>query len=250
MRQDAAGVSEPNLGIIVPNMGSNKHPPGDPIGNALFGRTTQAILRLFFGHPERRFYQRQVIRMLGLGSGAVQRELAALAQAGIIDRAVEGRQAYYQASSRCPIFAELRALVQKTFGVADVIAEALRPLRTRISLAFIYGSVASGSEKAGSDVDLMVIGDEISLDDVVASIGEAQEKLGREVNPSLYRTEEFSRKLAKRHHFLSSVLAAPKIFLIGGDDDLARLAEGGMAEGAPDEPSRNRRADRRRRAGP
>lgn len=227
-------------------MGAKKSTSADATAAALFGATRQAVLGLLFGHADQRFYQRQIIRMIGLGSGAVQRDLGQLTGAGILTRTVEGRQTYYQANRQCPVFDELRGLIRKTFGMAGVLRSALGPLASRIQLAFIYGSMATGRETAASDVDLMVVGEQISLHDVVTVLAEAQRHLGREVNPSVYRTEEFCRKLAGGQHFLSSIMAGPKVFLIGDENELTRLAETRVAQGAQDQPARDRRAVRRR----
>lgn len=228
------------MGTIVPIMGS--------IGTALFGATRQAVLRALFGHSDRRFYLRQIIRLAGLGSGTVQRELAGLTRAGILTRTVEGTQTYYQANPRCPVFGELRGLVRKTFGVAEVLQGALQSLAGSIRLAFLYGSVVTGTETAASDIDVMVVGDGVSLDDVVSAFAGSQRDLGREVNPSVYRTEEFCRKLAEGQHFLSSVVAGPKILLIGDEGELSRLAQVGVDQGAQNKPARNRRPARGRRS--
>jgi predicted nucleotidyltransferase len=219
----------------------------EPIGAALFGATRQAVLRLLFGHADRRFYQRQIIRSLQLGSGAVQRELEQLVASGILTRTTEGRQTYFQANRGCPVFEELRGLVRKTFGVAQVLQDGLSAVAGRVRIAFIYGSVAAGSERADSDVDVMVIGDRLSLDDVVGALGESQRELAREVNPSVYRTEEFCRKLAQGQHFLVSVVSGPKIFLVGDENELGGLAAVRMAQGARDQSSGNRRPIRHRR---
>ncbi len=159
---------------------------------------------------------------------------------------MEGRQIYFQANRRCPIFEELHGIVRKTFGVARVLNEALTPLEDRIRVAFIFGSVAKGTETSMSDVDVMVVGEELSLSDIVSAIAQAQRVLGREINPSVYPTEEFYRKLAEGHHFISSVVAGEKIFLIGDEHELIRLAQIRVAQGAQDKPRRNRRPVRRR----
>jgi len=195
------------------------------IGAALFGATRQAVLRLLFVHPEQRFYQRQIIRLVGLGFGTAQRELEQLVSAGIITRTVEGRQTYFQANRDCPVFEELRGLVRKTFGVADVLRNGLAVLRDRVQLAFIYGSIATATEKADSDIDIMIVGGEVSLHDVVAALAGAQNELRREVNPSVYRAEEFRRKVSKDHHFLAGVVAGAKIFLIGDEHELAGMVQ-------------------------
>jgi predicted nucleotidyltransferase len=217
------------------------------IGAALFGATRQAVLRLLFGQPGRRFYQREIIRSLCVGSGAVQRELEQLAACGILTRTVEGRQTYFQANDSCPVFDELRGMVRKTFGIADVLRDGLLNLPADVRLAFIYGSVAAGNETGASDVDVMVVGDRLTLDEVVGALGDAQRDLGREVNPSVYRAEEFCRKLAQGHHFLSRVVQGPKIFLIGDENELNGLANLRVAQGTQDQPPGNRRPVRRRR---
>ena len=239
---------DPILGTIIPRMGTARLTRvSNSVGAALFGATRQAVLSLLFGHPDQRFYQRQIIRALALGFGAVQRELEQLVGAGIVTRTIEGRQTYFQANRECPVFTELQGLVRKTFGVAQALQKGLVPLSEKVCLAFVYGSVAAGTEKAGSDIDVMVIGDEISLEDVVAAVADAQVALEREVNPSVYHTEEFYRKLAGGHHFLANVVAGPKIFLIGDEHELAGLAQLRMAQGAQDKPAGDLRPVRHRR---
>jgi hypothetical protein len=122
------------------------------IGEALYGQTRQGVLSLFFGQPDRRFLQKEAIKRIGLGSGTVQRELERLWRAEILVRTTEGRQTYYQANHRCPVFEELRGLVRKTFGATQVLQQALEPIANRIDVAFIFGSVASGTERSESDL--------------------------------------------------------------------------------------------------
>jgi predicted nucleotidyltransferase len=233
------------MGTIKPSMGI-ANAPSITVGDALYPRTRQAVLRLFFSHPDKRFLQKEVIRQLGVGSGAVQRELDRLSKAEILVRTVDGRQTYFQANPASPILEELRSLVRKTFGVAYVLQEALRPIAKSIELAFIFGSVASGTEKSASDVDLMVVSDDVSLSDLIPAIREAEHELNREVNPSLYSTREFRRKLAEGRNFLTNVVHRPKLFLIGSDNELGRLAEIRLAQAPQDEPRRNRGTGGRR----
>ncbi|MBI5548844.1 MAG: ArsR family transcriptional regulator [Deltaproteobacteria bacterium] len=199
------------------------------LGSTLFGKARRAVLALTLGHPDESFHLRRIARFAGMGMGAVQRELQQLTQVGILRRTVSGRQVYYQADRDCPVFAELHGLVLKTAGVADVLRDALVTLGDRITVAVIYGSVARASERRGSDVDVMVVG-EVSFADCVDALGPAQERLGREVNPTVYPPAEFLEKMRARNHFLARVLAAPKIFLIGSERDLARLAQERLAE--------------------
>jgi predicted nucleotidyltransferase len=202
----------------------------DTTAAALFGSVRQAVLGLFFDHPDERFYQRQVVQSLAIGSGAVQRELARLVAGGILTRTVEGRQAYYQVNQNGTVYPELHGLVRKTMGVAGVLRESLGPLAGQVRLAFIYGSMARREEQAQSDVDLMIVGDNIRLSEISPIIHSARQALRREVNPTTYRTEEFLRKLNEGHHFVCGVVNGPKVFLIGSQDELDRLAERGTGD--------------------
>lgn len=212
----------PIMGILLPIVGSDTVPSGS--SPSLFGRTRQALLALLYSRADEEHLQESLIQLAGLGRGTVQRELDFLARAGVIRRTVRGRQVYFQANAQSPIYAELRGLVVKTSGVADVLRGALVHLSERISVAFIYGSVAKGAERRGSDVDLMVIGD-VSFTEVSEALSQAQKTIGREVNPSVYTPADFRAKLKAKHHFLCTVLSAEKIFLIGDDDELGRLAK-------------------------
>jgi predicted nucleotidyltransferase len=203
---------------------------GKPISAALFNKNRRAVLALLFGHPDQEFYLRQIVRACGGGVGAVQRELKQLADAGIIRRAARHKQVYFRANAACPVFEELKSLVLKTAGVADVLRVALAPLGDRIVVAFIFGSVARAQQKRESDVDCVVVG-QVTFSEVVESLADAQQHLAREVNPVVYSPEEFRSKLATGHHFLTRVLKKPKVFLIGDEDELARLAAKRVARG-------------------
>jgi len=184
------------------------------LGTTLFGKTRRSVLALLYSHPDESFYLRQIARTTGAGMGALQRELKLLSEAGVIQRSEIGQQAFFKANEDCPVFHELRNLIIKTFGVADVVRAALSPLADKIELAFIFGSMVSGEFKQSSDLDVMVIG-KIEFAEIVAALTPIQETLAREINPSVYPPEEFRSKLAGGHHFLKTVLSAPKIFLIG-----------------------------------
>jgi len=200
---------------------------------ALFGQTRRAILALLYGHPDEAYYLRQLVRLGGLGLGAVQREVKRLAEVGILRRTVRGHQVYYQANPDCPVFAELKGLVVKTAGAADVLREALAPLAGRIKVAFIYGSVARFQQRNASDVDIMVIG-EVSFGEVVSALRIAQELVRREINPTVYSSAEFRTKLKARQHFLSSVLRNEKVFVIGDEHELARLGPIRLVDRTPE----------------
>jgi len=188
----------------------------------LFGKTQRALLALFFARPEQSFYLRQIVRLAGIGQGAAQRELARWVEAGLLVRTQRGHQVHFQANRESPVFAELKALTVKTAGVADVLREALAAVADRVTLAFVHGSVARGTEKAGSDVDVVVVG-KVRFGAVAAALSEAQAVLGREVNPMVYSEREFRDKVNAGHHFLKTVMDEPKLFLIGGERELKRL---------------------------
>jgi len=192
--------------------------PTSSLGALLLGQTRLAILSLLLPQPERKLYLRQIIRLLGAGQGAVQRELALLVRAGILLKTREGNLAYFQANRAAAVFEELRALIQKTAGIADLVRTALLPLADSIERAFLYGSVARGEEQSHSDVDLMIIGD-ISFFDVVSVVSPLQETLGREINPTVFTEAEYMKRLGNKDHFLTRVEADPRIELIGGEDD-------------------------------
>ena len=190
---------------------------------SLFGKTRQALLSLLYGRADEAHIQESLIQRAALGRGTVQRELEFLARAGVVRRTVRGRQVYFQANVESPIYAELRGLVVKTGGVADALRVALAPLAERVRVAFIYGSVAKGQERRASDVDVMVIG-EVSFTEASEALDQAQAVIGREVNPSVFAPADLRAKLAAAHHFLRSVMKSKKIFLVGDEHELARLA--------------------------
>ncbi len=185
-----------------------------PISDALFNDTRRAVLALLYGNPGASWYLRQIVRLVGGGQGAVHRELSNLAAAGIVTRTRGGREVYYQADPSCPVFEELRGIVRKTSGLADVLRSALEPLAPSIRTAFVYGSVAAGSETPASDIDLMVVGD-VGFDEVVRALAPAQKALGREINPTVYPEAEFEEKRGGGG-FVDRVLAGEKVMVVGG----------------------------------
>ena len=198
--------------------------PAGALSKVVFGRTRRSILALLYGHTDQQFYLREIARRAGTGIGATQRELGQLTDAGLIDRVRRGHQVYYQANQKNPIFAELKSILAKTSGIRDILDDGLAPLVDRIRLAFVYGSIARGEEKASSDVDLMVVG-EVSFSDVVSALGLIETKLGREVNPTVYSPREFREKLAARNHFLSTVAKEKKLFVIGDEREFRRVGQ-------------------------
>jgi len=196
----------------------------DLLCSGLFGKTRQAVLALLYGRTDSSFYTKQILDAVGIGRGTVQRELKNLTDTGIIIREVQGRQVYYRANEKCPIFNELKSIVRKTFGVADVIRQSLETVADKIQIAFIFGSVARSADDRKSDIDVMVVGT-ISFGDIVSLLSPAEEKLGRELNAVVYPIAEFKQKVKEDHHFVKTVLEGEKIFLIGDEDELRRLAE-------------------------
>jgi predicted nucleotidyltransferase len=196
------------------------------IASALFGQTRRKVLALLFGHPNESFYLREIVRTVGGGTGAVQRELEQLTNAGLILRKADGRQIYFAANPDSPVFEEVRGLVTKTMGMHEVIRLALADFAERelILSAFIYGSAAAGTDRPESDVDLMVIGD-LTLSALLPVLRPLQDQLGREINPTIYPVEELRHKLAGGNHFLKAVLSRPKIMVAGNENELAELAD-------------------------
>lgn len=209
------------MGIIIPRMGMNGKTPSG-IGDALFTKTQRQVLGLLFGHADKSYYINQIVRIADVGIGTVQRELEKLASAGLLTVRKIGNQKHYQANPGSPIFQELRGIVLKTFGVADELRRSLETVSAKIVVAFVYGSIARGTDTANSDIDVMVISDELSYPEVIGSFAGAEEKLGRSVNPTLYTPSEVRRKRAEDHSFLKRVTEQGKIFLIGSADDLPK----------------------------
>jgi predicted nucleotidyltransferase len=193
--------------------------------DSLFGSRLRArALGWLFTHPDERYFVRQLTTIIGEDSTNLSRELARLARMGILTCQQEGRQKYYQVNHDSPVLEELKGLAVKTFAVADILRGALSPLTKRIRAAFIYGSFAEGREDAGSDIDVAIVGN-VSLAQVSRELRQVEEKLGREVNATVYSPAEFHSKAKDGHHFLNSILRGEKIYLIGDKDDLGRLAE-------------------------
>jgi predicted nucleotidyltransferase len=197
-------------------------PPGrTSLADALFSTTRQRVLAYLFGQPERSFFATELIRLASGGSGAVQRELARLADCGLVTVTRVGTQKHYQANPESPIYAELCGIVRKTVGLAEPLREALAPLKERIKAAFVFGSVAKRSDTASSDIDVLVLSDNIDYADVFAALQSAETKLGRTVNPTVYTPANWRKKRKDRNAFVVKVAAQPKVFLIGTEDDIA-----------------------------
>jgi len=208
----------PNMGIRAKTVSATPH---TSLASALFSNTQQRVLAFLFGQPERSFFATELIGLAGGGSGAVQRELARLAQSGLVTVTRVGNQKHYQANPQSPVFAELCGIVQKTVGLAEPLRDVLLPFADSIAAAFVFGSVAKRSDTAGSDIDLMVVSDNLSYADLFGALEEAATRLGRTVNPSIYTRQELARRIKQKNAFVTRVLAQPKVWLIGGEDELA-----------------------------
>lgn len=187
----------------------------------LFPEYRRRVLGLLLLRPDEALHGREIARRTGLPAGTITRELTKLAEAGLLKREKRGNQQIYSADTSALIYTELASILRKTSGLADVLVQALAPLTSKLRVAFIYGSVAQGRETAGSDIDVMLVGD-ASFRETIEYLHPAQALLGREVNPQVFSAIEFAARIAEP--FLADVLAKPKIFLVGNAHDLEKLA--------------------------
>ena len=191
------------------------------LSDALFTTTQQRVLACLFGQPGRSYSVSELIQTTGAGSGAVQRELARLAGSGLLTVEQLGNQKRYRANPAAPIHDELASIVRKTFGLASPLREALAPLAARIGAAFVYGSVAKGQDTAASDIDLMLVSDDLSYAELMAALHPVIERLGRDICPTLYTRAELRQRIEGGNSFVNRVLQQPRLWLIGGEDELA-----------------------------
>lgn len=206
---------------IVLNMRAKRSPQ---LVELLFGAYRRQVLSLLLLRPDESFYVREIGRLTGVPAGSLHRELKALTNSGLLNRSAAGNQVRYQASRECPIYEELAAIFRKTAGLADVLRDLLSLLADKISLAFVFGSMAQGKAMAMSDIDLLVIG-AVSFPAVVEACHLGRDRLGREVNPVVMTKATFQSKQREQDRFVSRVLKEPKIFLIGDASELGKLAE-------------------------
>jgi predicted nucleotidyltransferase len=188
--------------------------------NALFSKVQQRVLGLIFGQPERSFYTREIMRSVHSGTGAVGRELSRLQRSGLVSVERIGNQKHYRANRDSPIFEELQSLVAKTVGLAEPIRKSLEPYADAIKAAFVYGSVAKGTHTARSDIDLMVIGDELNYSDLYTAAQQAEAKLKRKINPTFLCPKDWQRKASDHGSVINKISASPKIFIFGSEKDL------------------------------
>lgn len=210
------------MGMIIPIMGTPLEVPVVPtaLADVLFTPVQQRVLGLLFGQPARRFQSAELIRLANSGTGATHRLLRRLADTGLVRASTEGHQKYYQANADAPVFEELSGLIRKTVGLAEPLREALAPLGEHIEAAFVYGSVASGEDRAGSDIDLMVIAEGLDYPTLFEALQGVERQLGRPVNPNLVAPQEWRRRCAEPDSFAARICERPHLFVLGGEDAL------------------------------
>jgi len=194
------------------------------IADALFTKSQQRVLSLLFGKPDASFYTNEIVRQASMGRGTITRELEKLASSGLVTVTKAGNQRHYQANQESPVYKELSGIVRKTFGIADVLKQALQPVNEKLELAFVYGSVAKGTETFDSDIDLMLIGGGLNYNEVIELLMPAEESLQREINPTLFTQKEYQNRLEDGQSFLQRVMDQPKIMIKGEIDDTGKSA--------------------------
>jgi len=233
------GVAKPATGVA--EMRTKR--PAD-LGTLFFGAYRREVLGLLLLHPDESFHLREIARATSTQPGTLRRKLMQLADAGVLSRERVGNLVRYKADTTCPIFDELRGILKKTTGIADVLRVSLAPLGNKISVAFVFGSVASGAERRTSDIDVMVVGS-VSFEEVVGALHASQQELRREINPTVFSAAEFRKKAAEKGSFVARVLAEPKLFIQGMEHDVIKLAANRKAKATRDEVTRLLTAMRR-----
>lgn len=211
----------PESGMIVPVMGTKGTPSSPGLAGALFSPVQRRVLGLLFGQPGRRFQSAELIRLADSGTGAVHRQLSRLEAAGWVKVTRVGNQKHYQANAECPAFAEMRGLIAKTVGLVEPLRRALEPIANAIDVAFVYGSIAKGTESAESDVDVFVISNSIGHAELFTALQSAESALGRSVNPTVMTPREWGEKRRETDSFVARIAVQPRLFVIGSDDDLS-----------------------------
>ena len=189
--------------------------------DTLMPQTRQKILAATVLHAKKSWYLRELAEFLNLTPSSIQRELIGLTNAGILIKTISGNRTYFNADQNCPIFPELKNVLVKTVGIAGLLQDWLKPLSKGIAVAFVYGSIASGTENSESDIDLFIVGD-VKLSEVAIAIKETEHQLRRSINPVIFSVTELKRKLKEKNHFIETVRQADKLFLIGEDNELGR----------------------------
>jgi len=190
------------------------------LSDALFSKVQQRVLALIFSHPERSFYTTEIVQQVRSGVGAVERELSRLERSGLVSAERIGNRKYFRANQATPVFEDLRGLIEKTAGLAEPIKKSLEPYANSIKSAFVYGSVAKGADTAHSDIDLMVIGDDLNYSDLYTAAQNVERKLRRKVHPLFLSPEDWHRRISDKGSVFSKINHSPKIFIIGSEKDI------------------------------
>lgn len=192
------------------------------LGDALFTTTQQNLLGLLYSRPGKSFYTREILRLTGMGVATIKSGLDRMVAAGILSMNRIGNQHHYQANPECPIYEELLGIVKKTFGIADALRQALKPVDNQLQIAFVYGSIAKGTDVSDSDIDLMLVGFDLAYGDVIELLMPVELSLARSINPTIYTPEEFYSKLMEGSGFLGRVKDQPKLMIKGVIDDVGK----------------------------
>jgi len=190
------------------------------LAELLSSRARAEIFRLLFSGAGEELHVREIERRSGLNDSTLRQELRRLVRLDLVQSRRDSNRVYYRAKTESPLYPEIRNLVLKTSGLSDVLKSALSDKRIRV--AFVFGSIARGEEKAGSDVDLMVIG-QLGLRDLSGLLSGIEEKIGREINPHVLHEDEFRKRVRAKEHFVSSVMASSNIFIIGSQHELEAM---------------------------
>lgn len=194
------------------------------LSSLLFSNYRRRVLGLLLLHPDTTYHVRELARLTGTSAGTLHKELTKLTNGGVLRRQEVGNQVRYGADRDCPVFEELASILRKTSGLVDVLVEALSSIEKNIALAFVFGSVARGEQQSNSDVDVMLVGS-LGFADAVQALHPVQATLQREINPVVYSLEEFRRRAASDDSFVREVLAKPKLFVVGNENELRKLTQ-------------------------
>lgn len=192
------------------------------IASALFSESQSRLFRWLFGQPDRPFHLSELRRLTGLGSASLQRELNRLVEAGLVQSERVGNLRRFQANPKSPVYSELVSLTRKTIGIEPMLRDALLPLLPQLKAAWIFGSVAKQTDTTQSDVDVMLIAENLPLGEILEHLLPVEAQLGRKISPTTYTPAEFERRRAEPDSFVNRVLAQPILPLIGETDEPGR----------------------------
>jgi len=184
-------------------------------------KTREKILQLFFSDADKKYYLRELERILGVSVGNIRRELLFLEESGVFKKEKMGKQIYYSLNKKSAIFENFKEIISKTIGVEGSLQKALRKIKN-IDVAFIFGSFARQKENSFSDVDVMIIG-EPNEDDLISEISSLENKLNREINYSIFSAEDFNNSIRKKEVFLEEIIKKPKLFVVGNQNELEKI---------------------------